>query len=493
MRTIKIIASVVIIVVFFMGCKRDLLEVPNYNDPTFEQVFSSGSDLENAGAGLYNIIFNGLHSFSGVQMMLATTSDNVSCSWGNAGMRDMSYEPRNAWDNQPSYSNADFTNYTWAQMYAAIGQANNILKARANGVDVGKDGSGNNRVEAIARFAQGVAYGTLALIYDRAFIVDETKTVEESFDAAAAYQEVAAAAIGYLDEAISLSSDFTIPAAWLGTPSDYSADDFKRLCNTMAARILAYTPRNKTENDAVNWGKVKSYAENGIQKDFEILQDNYVNWYFEAADYLVANGWGITDMYTVHMMDSNIPDQYGAPPFTNPAKSTNPQDKRLLSDFQYVPSNWFDAARGYYHFSCYRFSAYDDVMVNADMPLSDTKEAENEMLIAEALLHQGDLPGAAAIINSSTWNTRGELPDVGEDADEIAAAIHHERFVEMYVTGCGLQFFEMRKNDLLQKGTPLHMPMPAKNLQALNLPLPFYTYGGVDKADGVNTSNGGWR
>lgn len=51
----------------------------------------------------------------------------------------------------------------------------------------------------------------------------------------------------------------------------------------------------------------------------------------------------------------------------------------------------------------------------------------------------------------------------------------------------------MRKLDLLQKGTPLHMPLPAGTLETLNAPLPFYTFGTVAKADGIGTSNAGWR
>ncbi len=496
MKKVKIFSVIALLVIFLAGCKKDLLDVPNYNDPSFEQVFSSGKDLENAAMGLYNLIFNGEHAFAGVQMLLAVTSDNVSCSWGNAGMRDMSYEPRREWNNAPSYSNSGNTNYTWNQMYAAIGQASNILKALGNGVEVGDNGSGNKRVEALARFAQGLAYGNLALVYDRAFLVDETKTVEEKFESAIDYNQIAAAAVGYLDQAIAASSGFSIPASWLGTPSDYSADDFKRLCNTLAARILSYVPRNKVDNAAVDWAKVKSYAQNGIQQDFEILQDSWVKWYFEAADYLTFNGWGITDMYTVHMMDTGVQPQHwdDSPSFPYPPKSTAPLDKRLLTDFQYVPSNWFNPSRGYYHFSSYRFSGYDAIMVNADAPIADVKKVENDMLIAEAMVHLGtDLAGAAAIINSSTWKTRGAMPDVAPNAQAILDAVHHERFIEMYVTGMGLQYFEMRKNDLLQKGTPLHLPMPAKSLEALNMPLPFYTFGGVDKADGKGTSNGGWR
>ncbi len=79
------------------------------------------------------------------------------------------------------------------------------------------------------------------------------------------------------------------------------------------------------------------------------------------------------------------------------------------------------------------------------------------------------------------------------DLDEIVQAIHHERFVEMYTTGVGLQFFEMRKLNLLQKGTPLHMPLPAGTLQTLRAPEPFYTFGYLKNADGIGTSNAGWR
>ena len=51
----------------------------------------------------------------------------------------------------------------------------------------------------------------------------------------------------------------------------------------------------------------------------------------------------------------------------------------------------------------------------------------------------------------------------------------------------------MRKNDLLQYGTPLHLPVPAAILEILNAPRPFYSFGGPDAADGENASNGGWR
>lgn len=289
MKIIKSIVFLSIAIILLAGCKKNILEVENLNNPDVTKVLGDGGDVENSASGMFNTVYDGEHSVSGVAPILAVASDNISCSWGNFGMRDMSYEPRNnGWNNAPSYSNKGYTKYPFDKMYSAIGSANLVLKAIENGVNIGEGGAGNDRVKAFSKFVQGIAYGNLALVFDKAFIVDEKVTVEAKVESAVPYATVAAAAVKYLDEAIALSSgSFTIDKAWLGTAADYSSSDFKRLCNTMAARILSYTPRNKTELAAVNWAKVKTYADAGITKDFTVIQDGYVKWYDEASDYLV--------------------------------------------------------------------------------------------------------------------------------------------------------------------------------------------------------------
>lgn len=497
MKKINLLLFISLTILVLSGCKKNLLEVKNQNNPDFKRVLSNGKDVENLASGLFNTIYYGEHAFAGVQMMLAVASDNVSCSWGNAGMRDMSYEPRNnGWNNAASYSNRTFTKHTFDQMYSSINTASNILKAVDGGVVVGDNGPDKDRVKAFAKFAQGVAYGNLALVFDRAFVVDENVTVEGKLETAVTYDKVAEAALKYLDEAIALSSStFTIPKAWLGTSADYSSSEFKKLCNTMAARILAYLPRNKTQLAAVNWARVKTYADAGITSDFSVIGDNYVNWYDEAADYLNANGWGVTDMYVVNMMDPVTQPQHwddnGTFPY--PIASTNPIDKRLNTDFEYVASNWFLTTRGYYHFSSYRNKRYDAGFINADGPVGEVLKSENDMLRAEARAYTSDVSGAAAIINAGTRTSRGQMPNVASVLADVVKAIHHERHVEMYTTGMGLQFFEMRKLNLLQKGTPLHLPLPAQILETLKVPAPFYTFGYQANADGIGTSNAGWR
>jgi hypothetical protein len=437
MKFSKIILSFFVITLISVSCKKDLLDVPNDNSPDFKKVYSSGEDVKNVAGGLWNTIFQGLHSASGMEAMLDVAADHSTCSYGNFGMRDNSYEPRNnSWDNAPSYSNQGQTNYPYNQFYSSINTASLILKAMNDGLKI-DGGAGNDMVKAFAKFTQGVAYGSLALMYDKTFIVDETKNVQPNLAAASDYKTVAAAAVKYLDEAIALSSGtFTISKNWLGTPNDYSNEDFKRLCNTMAARILSYMPRNQTELNAVDWAKVKAYADAGIASDFTILMDGTTKWYFEAGDYLTAGGWARVDMYVANMMDpATQPNHWDdIATFPYPVESINPIDNRLKTDFQYLPSNDFQAARGYYHFSSYRFSRYDDQYVAAIGPKADVMKAENDMLRAEARVYGAtpDLAGAAAIINAGTRITRGNMTPVAAIKADLINAIHHERNVEMF-------------------------------------------------------------
>lgn len=491
----KLLFSAALLSAMMVGCKKEELEVANENDPDFLKVYAKGEDVENVASGLFNTVFHGEHDFSSVEMMMAVAADHVTCSWGNSGMRDMSWEPRNfGWNNSPSYSNSGVLKSTYDKMYSAISTSNLVIKAINGGVNIGDNGVNNNRALAVARFIQGISYGNLALMFDKAHVVDEVTSVDGVLETAVPYADVAKAALGYLDKAIVLAGNsFTIPGSWFGAPADISSADFKKMCNTAAARILSYMPRNKTELAAVDWPKVKTYADAGITADWKIVMDGTAKWYFEAADYLTYPGWGRTDMYVVNLMDNTQPQHWDdVASFPHPPASTNPQDKRLLSDFEYLASNDFLAARGYYHFSNYRNSRYDAIFVAAIGEKPQVMKAENDLLRAEARAYTGDLSGAATIINAGPRVTRGQMPPVAANLADIVKAIHHERHVELYTTGTGLQFFEMRKLNLLQKGTPLHFPIPAKILELFKQTT-FYTFGYLANADGKGTSNGGWR
>jgi hypothetical protein len=54
----------------------------------------------------------------------------------------------------------------------------------------------------------------------------------------------------------------------------------------------------------------------------------------------------------------------------------------------------------------------------------------------------------------------------------------------------GIEFCTMRKDDKLQKGTPLHFPIPGQQLE-VNLMEP-YSFGATKGVAGKDYSNGGW-
>jgi hypothetical protein len=492
----KIFKLLFIALLGFTSCE-DSLDVINENEPDFKKVYASGDDVLNVAAGLYNSFYTAELSYYGVQMMLATAADNASCSWGNSGMRDMSWEPRKAWTNTPGYPYRGNTKYTFDRMYGVINTASLVLKAIDGGIEIGSKGAETQKVKAFAKLNMGMAYGVLATVFDRAFIVDEKTSIEDAtVEDAVSFAEVGAQAVKYLDEAIALSgSTFEIPASWMGTSGAVSNLRLAEYANSWAARIMSNLPRNSTQNNAVDWNKVLSYANKGLSSDWNVQQDGFNQWYAMAGDYLTYPGWGVVDMYVVNKLDPSLPAHWEDDVnFPAPAASSNPTaDNRILTDFSHLASNWLRPDRGYYHWSNYRFSRYDDVYATGEGKLAEFMKAENDLYKAEASAQTGNLANAAAIINAGTRTSRGKLPEVSADKAKIMAAIHHERVIELMVTGAGLQFFEMRKNNFLQKGTPLHLPIPAQTLETFGEAQPFYTFGGPSGADGENGSSGGWR
>jgi hypothetical protein len=377
-------------------------------------------------------------------------------------------------------------------MYSVLSQSNDVLAQTINNGVTMDDGS-TDLVNAVAYFTQALSLGYLGLVYDKAFIV--THETDLSVDVEASpYQDVLAAAVASLDKCIAIcnSGSFTVPSEWL--PGDsWTSAEFGKLASSYAARFLVYGARNKTEDNATNWAKVYTYAKNGIQKDFAPLADD-VKWFSSYHTYANYGGWGQVDMYVINMMDPNMPAKFPATGlFTdlpNNGKATS-ADARLESDYEYLSSCPFRAERGYYHFSSYRYARLDQYLTTWTEPMPVFYKAENDYLLAEAALRTSKVQEAADVLNASARVTRGNLPELSADATQISAAIHYERMVELMVSGMGIQFFEMRKENLLQSGTILHFPIPGSQLDVMQMD--YYTFGPGIGTAGVDFSNGGWN
>lgn len=491
---------IVFSIFFLVSCSSDVLNVENYNAPDAKQALSNPDDLQGVAGSLIANWFKNIHAYDGIGLATWTMADAGTCSWGNAGMKDLSSEPRAAFDNTPGYSYASITRETWISMYATLSQANDVLGAIAAGVEFGDKGADTKMVEAVAYLGQGLSLGYIGLLFDQGNVI--TPETDLANLVLAPYSDVLAAAIASFDKAIEIAgaNTFTLPSNWI-PGREYTSADLAKLANTFAARMMVYGSRTKAQNDAVDWVKVLTYANNGIDFDFSPLGDGNAPWATasvwgsEYHTYAIYGGWGQVDMRIIHMMDPNMPDRWAASglfsDMPNNGTATS-DDARLASDFENLSSCGFKPERGYYHFSSYRFSRYDDYLVNFDTEIADMLKAENDMFKAEAMVRTGDVAGAIAVINAGTRVTRGHLAPLAATATaaEVLDAIFYERSIELFLTGVGIEFFDMRRRDMLQKGTLLHFPIPGQQLEVLQIAN--YTFGGESNADGVNVSNGGW-
>ena len=476
------ITTLILIMVSCEDFSTDL-EVENLNDPNDEILASDPTALKASAGTIIHNWYMTLHYGGSIGNSLATMADISTCSWAHAGMRDTSSEPRVAFNNSSSYDFAYITRRYFNALYAILSDANAIAFALDNGTDF-EDPA---QMEMIARLGQALSVGYLALIFDRVWLSDENGVIG---DDAVDYKEAMTFALEKLDEAILIAqvNNISIPDEWLPGGAG-SNTTFLQFMNSMGARMLVNNVRNGSQKAQIDWNRVLNYTNNGLAIDFEIYMDDVI-WYNATPLYhLVYPGLGRVDMRIIHLMDPNTPD-YWEDSFISLPPSSSP-DARLLSDYQYLSYNDFRPERGIYHFSSYRYSRHDDYITVWQMNVIEFSKSENDMYKAEAMALLGNVAGAADVINAGTRTTRGQLPNVAADIDEVKNAIFYERMVEFSYTTMGIGFFEMRKEDQLQKGTLLHFPIPGSSLEVI--PAPNYTYGGTDGVAGEDYSNGGWR
>lgn len=490
------ISLTLVLFILLSGCTS--LEVEDLNGPDFETAYSQSATIEASAASLINRWFLTTHSYNGLALPLLVAADAGTCSWGYT--RDISTEPRITYNNRASYPYSYQNSSFYMSLYSILSDANDILNILKN-TELDFPASEKARMTAVARFVQGLCLGYLGMTYDRGFVVTEETDLTVHINVSP-WKDMINESLRSLEKAIDICNTnvFTLPSEYL-PGEQWNSEELGRLASSFAARILVFSARNKSDDNQTDWARVYDYSANGIEKDFAPLADD-VLWYSIYHSYANYSGWTQTDMYVVNMMDPSMPSRWVDEEtwflVQNPVMShTEGVDDRIFTDYQYLSSCPFRRDRGYYHFSCYRYKRLDQYLHTWTEPMPEFRKVENDYLLAEAAARTGRLQEAAGIINASPRTTRGGLPPVPATAEAVAAAIHHERMVELMSSGPGIQFFQMRKEDLLQAGTPLHFPIP--EAQLLIMGMDYYTFGGTEGteegtagAPGIDYSIGGW-
>ena len=109
--------------------------------------------------------------------------------------------------------------------------------------------------------------------------------------------------------------------------------------------------------------------------------------------------------------------------------------------------------------------------------------AENDLLIAEALIRTGGSRTEAAALINRTRVGRGGLPALigNEPTQQLFDPLFYERDVELYAPAMNAPYYDARRTDRLQPLTPRQMPVPANELDLRGEPI--YTFGGPEYPD----------
>lgn len=312
-----------------------------------------------------------------------------------------------------------------------------------------------------------------------------------------------------LNSAVVNTVAFIISNFLIETP--ISKDDFIKLANSFAARILSSQTRDKAETLALgnaHWERVLSYAEKGVTSDFLIttVSGGYYNALVDRLVYLNSNAAYLpVDIKVPYLADKTgtYPTYYpAAPTILGPVET---DDKRFHEYFGYTTNfGILMEARGRGLFSNYKRKRWANSSNSLNVPGAINPYflvEELRLLRSESKFWLKDYAGGAAELNdpNAARKKKGLLPDVAANEDALRKALHYEYAIE--IDGAGgafVPFTFMRRNDLLIGGTPTEYPIPQKQLELIGVEL--YSFGGIEYAgetgiygELATARNNGWK
>lgn len=422
---------------------------------------------------------------------LSAAADILSSSWRNWGMLHVSQEPRQDFSTLTDPHIAPFVSEVpWTELYRTLVASRDALLLLNDGFELGEDGEDTRRAMAYARFTQGLALGTLAQLFDAAWILDET--VDPAEVGLSPYPDVLAAALESLDRAIALAEGgaFTLPSEWVGFDRALDQDELARLARSWKARFRLGVARGPGERAAVDWSAVLDDVRAGITEDWagRYNGDHETNWAWEVRKLIGSNRiWGRLDYRLIGPADASGAwrEWMATPPSARMPFVIDTDDSRITggsptADGTYVTFEeqiFFQPQRGTTHFSFYvdrRWAHLFEQQAVGRYPNFPVKELE--FIEAEALYRLGDLGGAMAIVNR--WRANGNLPaftnpqgpapgsercvprrDDGV-CDDLWGALRYEKLLELFHYGAFTGYTDRRGWGDLQPGTVQELLRP---------------------------------
>ena len=435
-------------------------------------------------------------SYSGPSMLLSATAFEHGSPWANSGMEHYSRIPRVSSINDPSHNYYRNIANAWRWSYQVLSDVRDGLVQIEGGAV--SDPTDELRARAFGKFMQGLAHGTVALLYDQGLIIDE------STDPGAAtlvdYNTMMTAALGYFTEAIGLAGggSFTIPAAWMSR--EVTSQELIRIVRSEMARMRAGVARTPTERGTLDWNTVVADVDGGITTDWSLVSDCDNNtfcdsgiWYRNAPVWNMMANWvhGMADQSGQYQVWLGTP-LYDKMPFllqTPDRRFPQGVTEQAQIDnsgtiFQVAVGgdrSWRRPDRGTWRWSYYRNYDWDWFAGNGNGEVPWLTVGEMQLLKAEAALRSGDNGGAATIVNQTrtahglvatdAGGTNGscvpKLPD-GSCGDLWEMLKWEKRLETQFVGALRVGwYFDSRGWGDHMEGTLLHLPVPYEAMQEL--------------------------
>jgi hypothetical protein len=509
-------AAVVATSVSLAACLE--LNVTNTDTPALGNIFNTAANLESA-VGL---------SFRLVQGVTQGARDNATypvvqlgalaeITTGTAGATfEVIQEPRVRYNNVEA--GQWLARKPWYDLYEVIATSRDALRALEDGgVKVGAitaaapNGADTPRARVFARMMMGLSYVYLGIMYDKAFLADETIELEKYEYTFAPYREVSDFGIRQLELAIAEARQaptFTLPLDWVNQQT-ITRDELVRVMNGYLVRALVATARTPAERAAVNWTRVLQLTEPGavITREFGQL-----------ADQTKAGTTSSWLQYTQLQTDARIDNVLVGPsdtsgtyqrwlqtPLAQRAEiQVRTPDRRIHAAgnpaargkyFDQPTTQTMSTARGTYVLSRYRGVRYGTQYYQTGF-IATMTPTEMDLVRAEALIRLNRAAEAVPLINktrTATGTTGGELPPVtvagtgslptcvprkdnGSCGDLLDAMLYEKR-IELHASmEPVLHWADWRAFGRLPSGSLMQLPVTGRELQTLGLPV--YSFGG---------------
>ncbi|XWN37595.1 MAG: hypothetical protein ROO71_01460 [Balneola sp.] len=532
MNKINLIAFaqlIFIITILNIACAD--LNVDNNNDPDIEDILFSGEDRLNHLKGASdNLFYNTLLDLRGVHTDLL--ADQLTTTNKYFSFFDFSVQPRIEFNNDPSFINSSIYIDPWSNLNASISSANDILTILDRGGRVIIDEIDiTDRTEANAYFVRGLARSYIGLVYDRGYIVEiDTDLTELSLAPSA---QVLQAGIEDIESALEIAENTeNYSFDLLPGNNQYSNEEFSAIANSYLARISAGRARNATEAESINWSKVLAYATKGLGQagaadggglsNFSPVSVDDI-FFNEAMDWISFNigtevnnepiSFLLPDNKILHQLDQDYPVDYPLEMLPDTASSS---DQRL-NYFMFNQSEFWYASNRELNSDYFNLRLYaDNDWTGSGNPVILFTKAEVNYLRAEAEIMMNNRSASANILTAETpFGTENQsfepsLPSVqagymnmdglsGNNSilgnatmEEFQLALLREYSVELQsMGGFGLQWFFMRRHNLLQEGTGLEYPVPGEELLIAREEV--YTFGGVGNPESTSMGSNSWK